>query len=110
MTAPSPASNSQQPEDFEYGPHQDDGTVMEDIENASEASIGSGDQDVGLVATVSALSSYVQTFGGQLQAFGGHLQTNNTIQQQLLDELKINNQHSGELRAATRINTKTVMM
>lgn len=116
-TAPSPASSRQQSEDLEYGSEQDDGTVMEDIENASEASIGSGDQHVGLASAVSALCSYLQTlggqlqgFGGQLQEFGGQLQTNNTLQQSLLEEMRLNNQNTRNLEQSTRLNTKTTMM
>ncbi|KAM3548347.1 hypothetical protein ARSEF4850_009461 [Beauveria asiatica] len=100
-TAPGSAPSGQQPEDFAYDSQPSDGTDMQDVDDISEASLRGGGHDAGLAAAVMALSRHVQTNNS-------HAQTNNTLLQRLLDELTTSNQHTGELRAATRINTNTV--
>ncbi|KAM3548349.1 hypothetical protein ARSEF4850_009463 [Beauveria asiatica] len=102
-TAPGSAPSGQQPEDFAYDSQPSDGTDMQDVDDISEASLRGGGHDAGLAAAVMALSRHVQTNNS-------HAQTNNTLLQRLLDELTTSNQHTGELRAATRINTNTVKM
>ncbi|KAM3551520.1 hypothetical protein BM221_010766 [Beauveria bassiana] len=100
-TAPGSTFSSQQPEDFAYGSQPTDGRDMQDVDDISVASPGSGDHDASLADAVSALSSNVQTSTSVLQ-------TSNNLLKKLLDEMATNNRYTGELRAAARINTKTV--